>query len=155
MRIRFGIVSAVALVGVATLAAQPPPRRAERPGPPPGKWWERPEMVEKLKITPDQQKKLDEVFQQSRSKLIDLHAALDKEEGLLDPLMKAQSPDDSKILPEIDRIAQARVELEKAEARLLLGMRHVLTLEQWRLLEVERPNPPPGERPPPPQRHPE
>jgi len=112
-------------------------------------------MVEKLKITPDQQKKLDEVFQQSRSKLIDLHAALDKEEGQLDPLMKAQSPDDSKILPEIDRIAQARVELEKAEARLLLGMRHVLTLEQWRLLEVERPNPPRGERPPPPQRHPE
>ena len=33
-----------------------------------------------------------------------------------------------------DRIAQARAELEKANARLMLGLRHVLTPEQWEKL---------------------
>ncbi len=106
---------------------------------PPGKWWNKPDMVARLKITPDQQKKMDDVFQQHRLKLIDLHAALGREEAMLEPLMQASQLDDSKILPQIDRIAAARAELEKEEARLLLGIRHVLTAEQWGALESEPP----------------
>jgi Spy/CpxP family protein refolding chaperone len=45
--------------------------------------------------------------------------------------MQGPQLDDSKILPMIDRIAQDRAELEKADARLLLGIRHILTPEQW------------------------
>ena len=81
---------------------------------------------------------MDEVFQQNRLRMIDLHAALDKEEAILDPLMEAANPDDAKILPQVDRVAQARAELEKANARLLLGLRHVLTPEQWKTLESGR-----------------
>jgi protein CpxP len=125
----------------------PPPPRDH--GVPPGKWWDTPEMSKKLGITSDQQKKMDEVFQQNRVKLIDLHAALDREEAVFDPLWQAAQLDDSKILPEIDRIAQARAELEKAESRLLLGLRHVLTIEQWKMLDAERPPRRPG--PPPPR----
>ena len=143
----------LALVLLATLASAqnrrgdgPPPPRDQ--GGPPGKWWDTPEMSRKLGITADQQKKMDEVFQQNRLKLIDLHAALDREEAVFDPLWQAAQLDDSKILPEIDRIAQARAELEKAESRLLLGLRHVLTIDQWRMLDAERP-PRPG--PPPPR----
>ena len=111
---------------------------------PPGKWWDRPEMVKKLGINPDQRRRMDEVFQQMRGRLIDLHAALDKEEASIEPLMEASQLDDAKILPQIDRIAQARAELEKAEARLVLGLRHVLTPEQWDMLEQDRRPPNPG-----------
>jgi Spy/CpxP family protein refolding chaperone len=110
---------------------------------PPGKWWNKPEIVGRLKITSDQQHKMDDVFQQSRTKLIDAQAALAREEATLEPLMEAPQLDDSKILPQIDRIAQARSELEKAEARLLLGIRHVLTADQWRSLQSEFPPPRP------------
>ncbi len=43
------------------------------------------------------------------------------------------------MLAQIDRIAQARAELDKAHARMLLGFRAVLTLEQWKKLEAEEP----------------
>ena len=106
------------------------------PGPA-GKWWDNPELARQLNLTADQQKKMDEVFQQNRLRLIDLHAALEKEEAILDPLIEAANPDDAKVLPQIDRVAQARAELEKANARLLLGLRHVLTPDQWKMLESE------------------
>ena len=126
----------------------PPPPPREHGGPP-GKWWDTPEMSRKLGLTADQQKKMDDVFQQIRVKLIDLHASLDREEAAFEPLWQATQLDDSKILPQIDRIAQARAELEKAESRLLLGLRHVLTNEQWKMLDAERPRRP---DPPPPRR---
>jgi len=103
------------------------------PGPA-GKWWNNPELARRLNLTADQQKRMDEVFQQNRLRLIDLHAAVEKEEAILDPLIEAANPDDAKVLPQIDRVAQARAELEKANARLLLGLRHVLTPEQWKKL---------------------
>ena len=124
---------------------------------PGGKWWDNPEMVKRLSITADQQKKMDDVFQQNRLHLIDLHAALEKEEAVMDGLMNGPQLDDSKILPAVDRIAQARAELEKADARLMLALRHALTPEQWEKLS-ERPDPrrgggprPQGDRPPPPR----
>jgi Spy/CpxP family protein refolding chaperone len=100
-------------------------------------------MVKKLGISADQRKKMDDGFQQFRVKLVDLHAALDKEEGALEPMMQSGQLDDSKILPQIDRIAQARSDLEKVEARLMLALRHVLTPEQWDMLQSEQglPNP--------------
>ena len=110
------------------------------PGPA-GKWWDNPELVQRLSLTADQQKRMDEVFQQNRLRLIDLHAALEKEEAILDPLIEAASPEDAKVLLQIDRVAQARAELEKANARLLLGLRHVLTPEQWKKLEREQHGP--------------
>ena len=107
------------------------------PGPG-GKWWDNPELAKQINLTADQQKKMDEVFQQNRLRLIDLHAAFEKEEATLDPLIEAANPDDAKVLPQIDRVAQARAELEKANARLLLGLRHVLTPEQWKTLDSGR-----------------
>ncbi len=103
-----------------------------------GKWWNNPDMVKRLGITAEQQKKMDDVLQQSRLKLIDLSAALEKEEVVMEGLMRGPQLDDAKILPAIDRIAQARAELEKANARLMLGLRHVLTPEQWEKLEKGR-----------------
>jgi Spy/CpxP family protein refolding chaperone len=111
-----------------------------------GKWWDNPEMVKKLGLTAEQQKKMDDVFQQYKLKLIDLEAPLQKEEVILDGLMQGPQLDDAKILPSVDRIAQDRAELEKANARMLLGIRHVLTLEQWTQLQMERPSGSPGGR---------
>ena len=106
---------------------------------PAGKWWDRPELAKRIKLNQEQRKRMDEVFQQLRPKLIDLHAAVDKEEAALEPLMEAAPLDDGKILPQIDRIAESRAELEKAEARLVLGLRHVLTPEQWEILQRRPP----------------
>ena len=81
---------------------------------------------------------MDDVFQQSRIKLIDLTATLDKEEAILEPLMKAERLDEIKVGMQIDKVADARAELEKANARMLLGIRVVLTPEQWAKLNSSK-----------------
>jgi Spy/CpxP family protein refolding chaperone len=109
--------------------------RAFRMGPR-GRWWDNPDISQKLGLSTDQQKKMDDIFQQSRLKLIDEHAAVEKEETILEPLLAADQPDESRILAQIDKVAQSRAELEKANARMLLGLRGVLTPAQWKTLQT-------------------
>jgi Spy/CpxP family protein refolding chaperone len=111
-------------------------------GGPGGRWWTRPEAAQRLGLTADQIKKMDDVFQQYRLKLIDLNAAVQKEEVIMEPLVSAEQPDEAKIVAQIDKVAQARAELEKANARMLLGIRRLLTQEQWNRLKSEPPNAP-------------
>lgn len=130
-----------------------PPLREEAPMPalrgPRGRWWGNPELVQKLGITPDQVKKMDDILQQHRLHLIDLHATLDKQELILEPLVSADQPDETRILAQIDKVAQARADLEKANARMLLDIRRVLTQEQWQKLKSETPSPAPAPTPRP------
>jgi periplasmic protein CpxP/Spy len=119
-----------------------------KPGPPPmerafqgrmhGRWWNNPQLAQQIGLTADQQKKMDDIMQQHRLKLIDLNAALQKQEAIMQPLMEADQPDEGKILAQIDAIAQARAELEKGNARMLLGIRQVLTPDQWKKLQTLR-----------------
>ena len=95
--------------------------------------------VQKLDLTAEQRKNIDDIFQQHRLKLIDLEAALQKEDLILEPLVAAVPPDDAKVLAQIDRVAQARAELEKANSRMLWQVRRVLTPDQWKQLQSQRP----------------
>jgi Spy/CpxP family protein refolding chaperone len=104
---------------------------------PPGIWWHNPDLVQKLTLTPDQQKRMDDILQQSRLQLIDLRANVEKQELLMEPMLAANPPDTNKVLAQIDRTAQARAELEKANAKMLLGIRNVLTPDQWTKLQAE------------------
>lgn len=104
---------------------------------PPGMWWKNPDLAQKISLNPDQQKHMDDIFQQSRLQLIDLKAVLEKQEVLLEPMLADNPPDTNKVLAQIDRTAQARAELEKANAKMLLGIRGVLTPEQWTKLQAQ------------------
>jgi Spy/CpxP family protein refolding chaperone len=115
-----------------------------------GKWWTNPLVIRRIGLTDDQQKRVEQVYQQSRLRLIDLRAALEKEEAQLDPLLAAEHPQEGPVLAQIDRVAAARAELEKATARMLFGFRLVLTAEQWQELQsrdAQFRNMPPGRRP--------
>src|SRR5271165_4563828 len=136
----------LSLASVLCLASSVPAfsqgRQGGNPGPPPmersfraggpGRWWDKPEVAQQVGITDDQKKKMDDIFQQNKLRLIDLKAALEKQETIMRPLIEADQPDEAKILSQIDAIAQARAELEKANARMLLSIRTQLTPDQWK-----------------------
>jgi Spy/CpxP family protein refolding chaperone len=103
---------------------------------PPGMWWKNPELVTRVGLTPDQAKKMDDIFLQSRIKLVHMKASLEEEELLLEPLINANPPDSAKALAQIGRIADTRADLEKANAAMLLGLRAVLTPDQWTKLQA-------------------
>lgn len=119
-------------------ANRPPMERALHAGPR-GRWWSNPEMVQKLSLTADQQKRMDDIFQQNRLKLIDLNAAVQREEVIMEPLVASDQPDEARIVAQIDKVAQARAELEKTNARFLLAIRRVLNADQWKKLKEEEP----------------
>jgi len=95
------------------------------------RWWRNPATAQYVGLTSDQQKKMDDVFQQYRLKLTGLNAELERQEIVLEPLVDAEPLDEAKITAQIDRVAQARAELEKANGRMLLGIRKLLTPDQW------------------------
>jgi Spy/CpxP family protein refolding chaperone len=105
-----------------------------------GRFWNNPRLVEKLKLTDAQRKEFDDIYMQHREKLIDLRASLQKAELALEPLVRDSQPNETKILAQIDKVAQARAELEKANAAFLLGIRGKLTAEQWTQLQALRAN---------------
>jgi hypothetical protein len=96
--------------------------------------------VERLKLTDDQRKGFDQILLQHRETLVDLHANLEKAEIALEPLVRDDQPNESAILAQIDKVAQARAELEKANARYLLALRSKLTPEQWKQVQEFREN---------------
>ena len=155
-RLNLGLaVAALGVMGAVTVWGQAPGLGPD--GPPPGmgphrppmeralgmrgdhgRWWNEQQAIDKLKLTETQRKAMDDIYQQHRLTLVDLHASLEKQELAMEPLMKADQPDEGQILSQIDRVAQARAELEKANARMLLGIRKQLTPEQWKQMEAER-----------------
>jgi len=104
-----------------------------------GKFWHDPEIQQKLNLSPDQQKKMDANFDQNRTRLMDLHLNLKRAEENLEPLISADQPDETQVLAQIDQVAQARAELEKQLARMMLQMRKNLTPEQWKTLQSMHP----------------
>jgi Spy/CpxP family protein refolding chaperone len=103
-----------------------------------GRWWNDPHMAQQIGLSEQQKQQMDQIFLQHRLKLIDLNANLEKQEVLFRPMIEADQPDETKILSQIDAIAQARAELEKANARMLFDLRKVLTPEQWQKMKAMR-----------------
>jgi Spy/CpxP family protein refolding chaperone len=106
----------------------------------PGRWWNNPKIVERLKLTDDQRKAFDGILLEHREKLIDLRANVEKAELEMEPLVGADQPNEAKILAQIDKVAQSRAELEKANARFLLAIRNKLTPDQWKQVQAFRAN---------------
>ena len=105
-----------------------------------GRWWNNPRVIERLKLTDDQRKQFDKILLDHRENLVDLHANLQKAELSLEPLVKDDNPNEGAILAQIDKVAQARAELEKANARYLLALRSKLTPDQWKQVQEFRQN---------------
>jgi Spy/CpxP family protein refolding chaperone len=103
-----------------------------------GRWWNDPHLAQQIGLTDQQKQQMDQIFLQHRLKLIDLNANLEKQEVLLRPMIEADQPDEAKILAQIDSVAQARADLEKANARMLFDLRKTLTPEQWQKLKAMR-----------------
>jgi hypothetical protein len=106
-----------------------------------GTFWRNPRWVETMSLTSDQQRKMDEVFQQYRLKLVDLTATLQKEELVLEPLLANMPPsveNGTKIQTQIDRIADSRAELEKANSKMLVGILQLLSKEQFDKMPLPR-----------------
>ncbi|MGH9367041.1 MAG: Spy/CpxP family protein refolding chaperone [Thermoanaerobaculia bacterium] len=104
---------------------------------PDGKWWKRPRLAREIALTDKQSKQLDEIFVKARPRLIDLKAELEKKQFGLQQAID-EDADRGVLESRIDEVENARKDLQKTRALMVLDMKRVLTPEQWELLKQMR-----------------
>ncbi len=133
------------LLLAATAAFAQMPVLAETPIPgfpsegregPEGRWWKNSEIVQVLGLSQTQVSQIEQIFYQHRLKLIDLHADVEKQEAMLQPLIEADQPDEAKVSAQLDQLLATRARLEKANTMMMLSIRRTLSVEQWKRLQA-------------------
>jgi Spy/CpxP family protein refolding chaperone len=108
---------------------------------PPGRWWDNKEFARRMGLDSRQQKRMDDVFVGNKDNLLKLYKNLQHEESQLERLTRSRELDENQIFQQIDRVTQARAELEKANAHMLLQIRREMTPEQTSRLNDFLPTP--------------
>ncbi len=102
---------------------------------PPGRWWDDSSIAKDLRLDSKQQHRMDDVFGANRESLLKLYKSLQQEESTLAKTIRAKDLDEGQIFQQIDRVTEARAELEKAEVHMSLQIRKELTPEQTSKLD--------------------
>jgi TonB family protein len=103
-----------------------------------GKWWKNSEIVRQLGLSDVQVGDIEQSYLNHRDILADLSAAMKATEDQMKDLMAEDAMDEAGILAQAERVAEARKNLEVANAEMMLSIRKELTAEQWkRLTEIQ------------------
>jgi Spy/CpxP family protein refolding chaperone len=94
-----------------------------------GKWWQSEEYKRELRLTTEQSKRLEDVFQAAVPTLKSLKKALDQAESEFERLL--ERGDDGSVMDQVERVEAARAELKKSHTLMMLDMKRVLTADQW------------------------
>lgn len=105
---------------------------------PPGRWWDDKSFARSLKLRTDQQIKMDSIFEQNRAALLSRYQGLQQAEAQMEEISRTPAPDEAILFAGIDRVAQARAELEKATTHYLLQIRKEMDADQIQRLEKHR-----------------
>jgi hypothetical protein len=81
---------------------------------------------------------MDTIFEQNRGALLVRLQGLQQAEAQMDELSRSPAPDEAVLFAQIDRVAQAHAELEKATTHMLLQIRGEMDPEQIKRLEKLR-----------------
>lgn len=118
------------LVAVALLACAAG-AYGQGPGMPPGKWWQRPEIIQELQLTNDQQQRLDEIFRGAANELIDAKAAVEKLQVAIRGELDRPQIRRAELMRIAGQLSDARGKLFERELMMLVDMRGVLNDQQW------------------------
>jgi Spy/CpxP family protein refolding chaperone len=86
--------------------------RAQMPDIPPGKWWKRPAVVQKLGLTAEQQEKLEKIFLERRRAFVDLKAEVELTQIDVEELMAKKDSDPKKVSAALDASEQAEGDVD-------------------------------------------
>ena len=107
-----------------------------------GAWWMNTALMQRLGITDDQKAKIERTYENHRQAILSTTDQLEKEEATLARLLDTDPVDRNAVYAQIDRVTQARSEMERAGAIMTLEMREYLTRAQWEQLPRTTARPP-------------
>ena len=120
-----GRFAALLFVSVALVATHVHANQSTNPP----KWWTSEPYKRELGLTPDQSRKLEDIFQAAAPTLRTQRKALDDAEAQFEKLVNQDN--EPVVIEQINRVVSARADLNKSHSIMLYRMRRVLTPEQW------------------------
>jgi len=101
----------------------------------PGKGERHAEMMEKLKLTPQQKAKMTDLREAQQRKMIGIRGGLDEARLDMRKLMRADTPNQAQIDATIDRMAKLRADAQKSRIATHIAMRGLLTDSQRKTMD--------------------
>jgi len=103
---------------------------------PPGKWWTNKRVIAQIRLSQDQQSKIEALWTLNRNSLIDQKAELEKRQLDLSELVARDSIDEGAALKAFDRVQEARLSLERSTFLMRIQIKNLLSPEQQQKLET-------------------
>jgi Spy/CpxP family protein refolding chaperone len=102
-----------------------------------GRWWDDHKTGKKLSLRTEQQQHMDAIFEANKPTLLTLYANLQREQATLAAIPSGDLQDESRLFAAIDRVSQARSDLEKENVHMLIQIRQQLDPQQLQSLEEQ------------------
>jgi len=103
----------------------------------PAAWWTDTALMTRLGLSDVQKARIENIFQTHRQDLMTSKDALEREEVQLSKLLAADTIDRPSVLTQINKVIQARSDMERVNATMTLEMREQLTRAQWTQLQAQ------------------
>ena len=98
---------------------------------PRGKWWRMPEVASELKISSDEQAKLDDLHYKHRNQMIDHKSDLKKAQIALEWFIEKEKLDESACKDQFQNVLEARNKLSTERYNFLIEVRKLLGYERF------------------------
>ncbi len=125
------LVCLFSISGICFAASQ-----AEDMNLPGGKWWRLPKIVKELKLSSEEQKKLDGLFVASRRKMIDLKNNVEKKKFELETSLENVNFDESSCTTLFKKLQNARTSLAEEQFGFVVEVRKLLGLDRYQQLKA-------------------
>jgi len=121
-----GITLIIVLILASWALAQPMPS---------GKWWKDPGIAKALDLTSRDVQQLDNLFVQSRRRMIELKNQVEKEQFEYQTLIESQNLDEKAVNRQLRKLEKARSDLNEERSRFVLGVRKILGHNRFQRLQ--------------------
>jgi len=103
---------------------------------PPGKWWVNKRFILQLRLSQDQQSRIESLWLQNRKNLVAWKSELERRQMEFTDLLGKGSVDEAAALRAFDRLQEARLTIERATFLMRVQVKNLLSPEQQQKLEA-------------------
>jgi Spy/CpxP family protein refolding chaperone len=102
---------------------------------PAGKWWYSSQIQKNLNLSKNEIGQLDQLFADSRIKLIKLKSEVESQQFELDQLLSKKKVDDADVKKQFHKLEQARKNLANERLNFVIGVRNILGADRFQQLK--------------------
>ena len=103
---------------------------------PAGKWWRNSKIVKELNLTQQEVGALDQLYAQSRRKLIELKNNVEREQFELDNLLGSKNAEDTEVKRQFKKLETARSDLSNERFRFVMQIRDIIGHDRFEQLKT-------------------